>query len=94
MAKYSKQHLEIPKNPVAVLAMDTIGHLPGTFRGHQWALMATCIHTSYVFATEKSAENIVEAYLSNIFVHRGVSIAILNDSGTRFISTTLKEACD
>ena len=46
--------------PVAVLAMDTIGHLPVTSGGQEWAFSAICMHTSYVFAVpmkEMSAEN-------------------------------------
>ena len=34
MVKYPQQHLEIPHVPMAVLAMDFIGHLPITSRGH------------------------------------------------------------
>ena len=65
MAKCPQKHLEIPEVPVAVLAMDTIGHLSVTSREYWWALTAICMHTSYVFATlmnEMSVEN--ECYLS------------------------------
>ena len=44
-----------------------------------------CMYTSCVFAIpikEKSTENIVQAYLSGIFDHKGGSIAILSDNGT------------
>ena len=50
MAKYSQTHLEIPQVPMAVLAMDTIGHLPVTSRGHLWAITAIYMHMSCVFA--------------------------------------------
>ena len=46
MAKYPQQHLEIPQVPVAVLAMDTISHLPVTSTGYQGDLTAICMHTS------------------------------------------------
>ena len=42
---------------------------------------------------EKSAEN-VQAYPSNIFAHKGGSIAILGDNGTEFKNTALNEACN
>ena len=45
-----KKHLEILQIPMAVLAIDTIGHLPVTSKGHRWALTATCLHTLYMFA--------------------------------------------
>ena len=70
---------------MAVLAMDTIGHLPISFNGNMWALMAICVHTSYIFAVpmkEKSVENVVQAYLSGILTHKGGSVAILSDNGT------------
>ena len=58
-----QKHLEIPQIPVAVLAMDTIGHLIVTSRGHKWALTAICMHTCvYMHTTpvkEKSTENVV-----------------------------------
>ena len=50
MAKYPQQHLQISLFPMAVLAMDSIDHMQVTSRGHQWALTAICMHTSYMFA--------------------------------------------
>ena len=55
------------------------------------------MYTSYVFTIsikEKSAENVMQAYLSGISVHKGGSIAILRDNGTEFKNTTLNEVCD
>ena len=37
MARYPNQHLEVLKISMAVLAMDTIGHIPITSKGNQWA---------------------------------------------------------
>ena len=77
--------------------MDILGHLPVTSRGHQWVLTAIFMNTSYMFTIpmkEKSAENVVQAYLSNIVAHKGGSIAILSDTGTEFKITTLNEACN
>ena len=50
LAKYSQQYLEVLKIPMAVLAMDTIGHFPVTSIDSRWALVAMCLHTSYIFA--------------------------------------------
>ena len=52
------------------------------------------MHISYVFALlfkEESAENVVQAYLSGIFPHKGGSIAVLSDNGTEFKNATLNE---
>ena len=45
-------HLEIPQVPVAVLAMNSIGHLPVTSRGHWWTFTVICMHTSCVCSTD------------------------------------------
>ena len=82
---------------MAVLAMDTIGHLPITSKSNRWALMAICVHSSYIFAVsmkEKSAEDIVQAYLPNIPTHNGKSMAILSNYGKEFKNKMLTEVCD
>ena len=69
MIKYAHFHLEIPKIPMTILAMDTTGRLPVTSKGHHYALIAICLHTSFIFVIplkEKSAQHIVHAYLTGI----------------------------
>ena len=83
MAMYPQQHQEVTNIPMAVLAMATIGHLPITFNSNRWALMAICLHSSYIFTgpmKEKLAENRVQAYLAGILTNKGGSKAILNDN--------------
>ena len=96
MAKYLQKHLEIPQIPMAVLSINTIGHLPGMSKGNRWALTAICLHTSYVFDVpmkEKSDENAVQTYRPDILVHkRGVTI--LSDNGTEFRNKGLNQACN
>ena len=43
---------------------------------------------------EKSVENVAQAYLSGILVHKGGSVAILSDNGTEFKNKAHNEACD
>ena len=96
MARYPQQHLEVPKIPIAVLAMDTKYHLPITSKGNRRALTAICLPVSCIFAVpmmEKSAENIVQAYLSGMLAHRGGSVAILSDNGTKMTKKVLNEIC-
>ena len=60
--------------PMAVLAMDAIGNLPITSKGKRLALTVICLHMSYVFTgpmKDKSAEKVVQVYLSGILVHTG-----------------------
>ena len=41
---------------------------------------------------EKTAENVVQAYLSGVLAHKGGSVAILSDNGTEFKNELLNEA--
>ena len=73
MANYPHKHLEITQTPMAALAINAIGHLTVMSKGNRWALKGTCLHISYVFAVTrktKSAENVVQAYLSGILAHK------------------------
>ena len=87
ISRYLQQHLEVLKLLMAVLAVDTIGHVPISSKGNRWALTAICPNTSYVFTVsmkEKSAENVVQAYLLGILADKGGSVTILSDNGTEF----------
>ena len=96
-ARYPQKHIEIPQIPMAVLAIDTKGHLPVTSKGNRWALTIICLHCSYVFMIpmkEILAKNVVQAYLSGILAQKGRCVAILSDNGTEFQNKVLNEACD
>ena len=87
MARYPQQYLEVPQIAVAVLAINTIGYLPITSKGNKWSLTAICLHTSYVFTVlmkEKSAEYIIQVYLSGILAPEGRGVALHSDSRTEF----------
>ena len=43
-------HLEIPKVPIACIAIDTIGKLPTTSSGNKYALTCIDLLTSYMIA--------------------------------------------
>ena len=62
-------HLEIPKIPFSCIAIDTIGKLPTISSGNEYALTCIDLLTSYVIAVpmpDKTANSVVEAYLSGI----------------------------
>ena len=97
MVSYPQQHLEVLKISMAVLAIDTIDPLPITSKGNRWGLTAICLPMSYVFSAlmkKKSAENVVQAYLSGILAHKDGSVAILSENGTEFKNKDLNEVCD
>ena len=90
-------HLECLKVPMVVIVMDTIGHIPVTFNGNSVALTAICLYTSFIFAVpmkEISTTNEVQTYLFNIFIHKGGSVATLNDNGTEFKNKMLNVVFD
>ena len=96
MTMYAHLHLEIAKIPIAILAMDTIGRLPATLKGHHDALTAIWLHMSFIFAIplkEKSAHHIVYAYLTGILAKVGEGCAILLDNGTEFCNKSFIAAC-
>ena len=73
MARYPKQHLEVLEVPMAVLAIDTIGHLPITSNGNRWALTGICLHTPCFFAVPMKKNLLktnIQAYLSNILTQK------------------------
>ena len=70
-------HLEIPKFPFIYIAIDTIGKLPTTSSGNRYALTCIDLLASYdkvVPMPDKTAESVVEAYLSGILSRVGASL--------------------
>ena len=74
-------HLEIPKVPFARIAIDTMGKLSTTSSGNRYALTCIDMLTSYVIAVpklDKTAESIVEMYLSGILSRARASMICMN----------------
>ena len=91
-------HLEIPKIPFACIAIHTIGKLPTTSSGKKYALTCIDLLTSYVIAVpmpEKTANSVIEAYLSGVLSRAGASIVCLLDNGSELknnqMNTILKQ---
>ena len=78
-------HLEIPKVPFTCIAIDKIGKLPTTSSGNRYALTCIDLLTSCVIAMpmpDKTAESVVEAYLSGILSRAGAAMVCLLDNGS------------
>ena len=78
-------HLEIPKAPFACIAIYTIGKLPTTSSGNKYALTCIDLLTSYIIAVpmpHKTANSVVEAYLSGILSRTSASMVCLSDNGS------------
>ena len=67
---YPKLHFDATSFPMEFLCMDLIGTFhPPLAWGHQYALMAVCMLTSYVFCEPlktKQAEEVVQTYIWRI----------------------------
>ena len=91
-------HLEIPEIPFTCIAIDTIGQLPTTSSKNKYALTCIDLLMSYMIAVpmlDKTADSVVEAYLSGILSRAGVSMVCLLDNGSelkhRQMNTILKQ---
>ena len=68
--------------------MDIIGefHPPAT-KNNIYALAVICMLTGYIFCVPlktKTAEEVIQAYIDNIYSKFGGSMKILSDNGTEF----------
>ena len=73
-------YLEIPKVPFMCIAINTTGKLPVPTAGNTYVLTCIDLLTSYVIAVlmlDKTAESMVEAYLSGILSRTGASMGYL-----------------
>ena len=70
------------------ISMDLIGEFhPPTSKGKKYALTVICMLTGYVFCIPlktKTAEEVLQAYIDNVYSKFGGSLKILSDNGTEF----------
>ena len=69
------------------ISMDLIEFHPPTSKGKKYALTVICKLTGYVFCIPlktKTAEEVLQAYIDNIYSKFGSSLKILSDNGTKF----------
>ena len=98
IAHHPQLHLEIPKFPFAYIAIDTIGKLPTTTSGNKYALTYIDLLMSYIIAVpvpNKTAESMVEAYLSGVLSRTGATMVCLPDNRSELknnqMNTVLKQ---
>ena len=83
--KYVKGHFEVPKSPMEFISMDLIGSFPESSRGNCYALTVICMLIGYTFCipiSSKSADDVVRAYVDNVYSKYGGSRKLLSDNGT------------
>ena len=88
VVKYAKLHFDVATFPMQFISMDLIGEFhPPTSKRHRYALTVICMLTGYVFCVPlktKTAEEVIQAYIDNVYAKFGGSLKILSDNGTEF----------
>ena len=86
--EFNKEHFSVPAQPMEFIAMDLIGEFhPASSKGNRYALTAICMLTGFTFCIplkNKTAEEVIKAYLNHICCVFGPSKKILTDNGTEF----------
>ena len=70
------------------ISMDLTGEFhPPTTKGKRYTLTVICMFMGYVFCIPlktKTAEEVLQVYVDNVYSKFGGSMKILNDNGTEF----------
>ena len=84
--KYVTLHFNVATFPMQFISMDLIGEFhPPTTKGKSYALTVICMLMGYVFCIplkSKTAEEVLQAYVDNVYSKFGGSMKILSDNGT------------
>ena len=93
--KYATLHFDVATFPMQFISMDLIGEFhPPTSRKHRYALTVICMLTCYGFFVPlktKAAEEVIEAYIENVYSTFGGSLKMLIDNGTEFKNRTFEQ---
>ena len=86
--KYNKLHFDTASFPMEFISMDLIGEFhPPSKKGNKYALPVICMLTGYVFCVSlksRTACEVIQAYIDNIYAAFGGSREILSDNRTEF----------
>ena len=88
VVRYATLHFDVATFPMQFISMDLIGEFhPPTTKGKRYALTVICMLMGYVFCIplkSKTAEEVLQAYVDNVYSKFGGSMKILSDKGTEF----------
>ena len=88
VVKYATLHFDMATFPMQFISMDLIGEFhPPTTNKNRYALTVICMLMGYVFCVPlktKTAEEVIQAYIDNVYSKFGGSMKILSDNGTEF----------
>ena len=85
---YAQLHFDSATFPMEFISMDLIGEFsPPSRDGYRYALTVICVLLGYVFCVPlktKSAAEVIQAYIDNVYAKFGGSLKILSDNGIEF----------
>ena len=88
IVKYATFHFDVATLPMEFISMDLIGKFhPPSSRKHRYVLTVICMLTGYVFCVPlktMTTEEVIQAYIGNIYSKFGGSLKMLSDNGTEF----------
>ena len=88
VVKYATLHFDVTTFPMQFISMGLIGEFhPPTSKGKKYALTVICMLTGCVFCVPlrtKTVEEVLQAYIDNVYSKFGGSLKILSDNGTEF----------
>ena len=95
VVKYTTLHFDVATFPMQFISMDLIGEFnPPTTKKNRYVLTVICMLTGYVFCVPlktKTAEEVIQAYIDNIYSKFRGSMKILNENGTEFKNKALNK---
>ena len=86
--KYIKDNFRPGSMPMEFISMDLVGRLSKTSSSHEYVLTIICMLTGYIFCIPlktKTAEEIVDKYLTHVNFTFGNSRKILLDNGSKML---------
>ena len=88
VVKYATLHFDVASFPMQFVSMDLIGEFhPPMSNGKRYTLTVICMLTGYVFCIllkMKTTEEVLQAYIDNVYAKFGGSLKMLSDNGTEF----------
>ena len=88
VVKYATLHFDVVTFPMQFISMDLIGEFhPPSSKGKTYALTVNCMLTGNVFCIPlktKTAEEVLQAYIDNVYSKISGSLKILSDNDTEF----------
>lgn len=89
-------HTPTPEKPFSKIQIDTIGPLPITIKGNEYALTIMCELTKYLIAVpmaNKAAKTVASTIVDNCILTYGPVKQILTDQGSEYKNQIMSEVC-